>query len=179
MVTASLRRQCVQFLLKMRLSVCRACALVGMSRSSLGYKARREENPKLIERIKKIADKYKRFGYRRTWAMLRREGMVINHKKVQRIRKDLRLSLQRKAVRKPRPGTAQLPCQAAFENHVWTYDFMFDVLVDGRKLKFLSVVAEETVKHHVDNILSKLGVDNRTSAATPALLRGIVHPTDL
>ena len=40
-------------------------------------------------------------------------------------------------------------------------------------------MAEETVKHHMDNILSKLGVENRTSAATAALLRGIVHPEDL
>ena len=40
-------------------------------------------------------------------------------------------------------------------------------------------MAEETVKHHVDNILSKLGVENRTSAATAALLRGIIHPQDL
>ena len=41
------------------------------------------------------------------------------------------------------------------------------------------IMAEETVKHHVDNILSKLGVENRTSAATAALLRGIIHPQDL
>lgn len=40
-------------------------------------------------------------------------------------------------------------------------------------------VSEETVKYHVKGILSKLGVADRTQAATAALLRGIVHPQDL
>jgi DNA-binding NarL/FixJ family response regulator len=40
-------------------------------------------------------------------------------------------------------------------------------------------VAEETVKYHVKGILSKLGVADRTQAATAALLRGIIHPQDL
>ena len=40
-------------------------------------------------------------------------------------------------------------------------------------------ITEETVKYHVKGILSKLGVSDRTQAATAALLRGIVHPIDL
>lgn len=125
-------------------SLRRACELVGMSRSTYGYTGSAQGDPKLVEKIKRIADRFKRFGYRRTWAMLRREGIVINHKKVQRIRRSLGLALPRKRPRKPRPGTAQSPCQALFENHVWTYDFLFDSLVDGRQLKILTVVDEFT-----------------------------------
>jgi DNA-binding NarL/FixJ family response regulator len=40
-------------------------------------------------------------------------------------------------------------------------------------------VTEATVKYHVNGILSKLGVTDRTQAATAALLRGIIHPQDL
>jgi len=40
-------------------------------------------------------------------------------------------------------------------------------------------VTEDTIKYHVKSILSKLGVADRTQAATAALLRGIIHPQDL
>ena len=36
-------------------------------------------------------------------------------------------------------------------------------------------IAEHTVKNHVKNILSKLGVQDRTQAATAAIQRGIIH----
>lgn len=36
-------------------------------------------------------------------------------------------------------------------------------------------ISEATVKSHINNILSKLGVTDRTQAATTALQRGIVH----
>ena len=36
-------------------------------------------------------------------------------------------------------------------------------------------IAEHTVKNHVKSILSKLGVDDRTQAATAAIQRGIIH----
>jgi DNA-binding NarL/FixJ family response regulator len=36
-------------------------------------------------------------------------------------------------------------------------------------------IAEHTVKNHVKSVLAKLGVDDRTQAATAALQRGIVH----
>ena len=36
-------------------------------------------------------------------------------------------------------------------------------------------ISEATVKSHVNNILSKLGVTDRTQAATTALQRGLVH----
>ncbi len=125
-------------------SVRRACELVGMSRSSFAYERRRKENADLIAKIKEIASRFKRFGYRRIWAMLCREGIIVNHKTVYRVCKQLSLTLPRKKARKPRHGTVQIPCQAAFENHVWTYDFIFDSLVDGRQLKLLTIVDEFT-----------------------------------
>ncbi len=40
-------------------------------------------------------------------------------------------------------------------------------------------VTEDAIKFHVKTILSKLGVTDRTQAATAALIRGIIHPQDL
>ncbi len=49
----------------------------------------------------------------------------------------------------------------------------------NKEIAGLLKVTEETVKYHVKGILSKLGVTDRTQAATAALLRGIVHPQEL
>lgn len=51
-------------------------------------------------------------------------------------------------------------------------------IVKGRTNKEIGSVlniSEATVKSHINNILSKLGVADRTQAATRALQRGIVH----
>jgi len=51
-------------------------------------------------------------------------------------------------------------------------------IVDGKSNKEIGNelnISEATVKSHINNILSKLGVSDRTQAATTALQRGIVH----
>jgi DNA-binding NarL/FixJ family response regulator len=56
------------------------------------------------------------------------------------------------------------------------------LIVKGKSNKEIAdrlKVSEETIKYHVKSILSKLGVADRTQAATAALLRGIIHPEDL
>jgi two-component system NarL family response regulator len=51
-------------------------------------------------------------------------------------------------------------------------------IVAGRSNKEIAqdlIISEATVKTHINSILSKLGVTDRTQAATSALQRGIVH----
>src|ERR1019366_6343459 len=45
----------------------------------------------------------------------------------------------------------------------------------NKQIAFTLNIAEHTVKNHVKNILSKLGVQDRTQAATVAIQRGIIH----
>lgn len=47
--------------------------------------------------------------------------------------------------------------------------------MSNKQIAATLAIAEHTVKNHVKNILSKLGVEDRTQAATSALQRGIVH----
>ena len=52
------------------------------------------------------------------------------------------------------------------------------LIVEGKSNKEIAAqlsIAEGTVKIHINNILSKLGVTDRTQAATFALKRGIIH----
>jgi len=49
----------------------------------------------------------------------------------------------------------------------------------NKEIADLLKVTEGTIKYHINGILTKLGVSDRTQAATAALLRGIIHPQDL
>jgi putative transposase len=60
-----------------------ACRLLGMGRSTHRYRARKaERDASLRVRLKELGAKRMRFGYRRLTAMLVREGLVVNHKRV-------------------------------------------------------------------------------------------------
>lgn len=55
---------------------------------------------------------------------------------------------------------------------------VLELIVKGQSNKEIGVslkISEATVKSHVNNLLSKLGVTDRTQAATTALQRGLVH----
>jgi len=55
---------------------------------------------------------------------------------------------------------------------------VLEQIVRGKSNKEIAAVfgiSEATVKSHINSILSKLGVADRTQAATTALQRGIVH----
>ena len=60
-----------------------ACRLMGLARSTHRYRWRRpERDAALRARLKELAAKRMRFGYRRLTAMLAREGVAANHKRV-------------------------------------------------------------------------------------------------
>jgi two-component system NarL family response regulator len=55
---------------------------------------------------------------------------------------------------------------------------VLELIVRGlanKQIAYALSIAEHTVKNHVKNILSKLGVQDRTQAATAAIQRGIIH----
>jgi len=79
----------------------RACQLVGLSRSTLRYESRRsEEDMQLSTHIVELAQERRRFGYRRIHALLRREGIEINHKRVYRLYREANLAVKRRKRRK-------------------------------------------------------------------------------
>jgi len=122
----------------------RACHLARIGRSSFRYQLHPRDDRELAERLKQIANKHKRYGYRRAWALLRRDGETVNHKRVWRVwnKEGLQVPRQR---RKRRGGSGgSVPCKALYPNHVWTYDFIHDWCEHGQKLKMLTVLDEFT-----------------------------------
>ena len=123
----------------------RACRLLGLSRTVLHYCSRGDrDSGELRGRIIDLATQRRRFGYRRIHALLRREGTVANHKRVQRIYQQERLQVKQ---RRRRHGVAveRRPLEMpTAPNKVWSMDFVSDSLHYGRRLKCLTIVDDFT-----------------------------------
>src|ERR1700682_283960 len=76
--------------------VTRACGLVGISRSLYRYRSRRPDSAALRSRIEAIAALKRRYGYRRVYLRLRREGWPVNRTRVYRIYRDAGLAVRRR-----------------------------------------------------------------------------------
>jgi len=142
-VTPRARRDAVRFLVGQGLSERRACRVLAVARSTVQYQARPDRNVALRARIGELAERHPRYGYRRAWAVLRREGWAVNVKRVRRLRQQARLQ-GRKASRRRR-GSARVPpppvpTRATHPGHVWTYDFVQDRCLNGAVLKLLTVL---------------------------------------
>jgi transposase InsO family protein len=56
----------------------RACFLIGADRTSVRYRARRPDDSRLRARLRELANQRRRFGYRRLFILLRREGEMAS-----------------------------------------------------------------------------------------------------
>lgn len=129
----------------------RVSRALGMARSNLRYTpAISDEQTALARRIEELAGTHPRYGYRRIWALLNRQGWSVNKKTVRRHWRILGLRL---AGPRAKPKPRRLHGQDANACHlrpsrgkddVWTWDFIFDRTSDGRSLKWLSLVDEYT-----------------------------------
>ncbi len=69
---------------------------------------------------------------------------------------------------------AQLPRPDLSAREVQVLELIVRGLAN-KQIAYTLNIAEHTVKNHVKNILSKLGAQDRTQAATAAIQRGIIH----
>ena len=145
MVSPQAKREAVKVLMTAYdFGVTRACGLVQISRSLHRYCRRRPDRPGLRERIEEIAALKRRYGYRRVYLRLRREGWLVNRKHVYRIYRDAGLAVRRR--KRKRIGLVErkpLPKPAA-ANISWSMDFVSDGVADGRRIRCLNVVDDCT-----------------------------------
>lgn len=113
---------------------------------------RRNSNKSQSERflradIVRLASKYGRYGYRRITALLKTEGWIVNHKRVERIWGEERLKVPKKQPKRARLYLSNGSCirlRPLYKNHVWSYDFIHDRLHSGKKIRMLTVIDEYT-----------------------------------
>jgi len=144
-VEPAAKREVAEYLMKTHdASIQRSCRLMGLKRSSYYYKAHPCDDSKEREALRAAAIKRRRWGYRFLMTLLAREGMMMNHKKVERLYREEGLQLhkrQKKRRQKWREETVARPTQI---NERWSMDFVQDRLMNGRKLRLLNVVDEFT-----------------------------------
>ncbi len=145
MVTTRQRRETALLLRGLGVSMRRGCVLVGISRNAVGYVSRRPPDDGLVEAINRVRRRHRCYGYRRVHRDLTgRARGVLNHKRVHRVWRENAMQHPQRKRRGRRGQKGQVPLQAAYANHVWTYDFVEDATQDGRKLRFLTLADEHT-----------------------------------
>jgi len=162
MVSPQAKRAAVTVLMTERdFGVTRACGLVGISRSLFRYRSRRSDSGPLRDRIEAIAATKRRYGYRRVYLRLRREGWEVNRKRVYRLYREAGLAVRRR--KRKRIGVFErkpLPKPTA-ANVSWSMDFVADGLIGGRRLRCLTIVDDctrECLAIEVDTSLPGLRV---------------------
>jgi len=162
MVSPQAKRAAVAVLMTERdFGVTRACGLIGISRSLYRYRSRRPDSGSLRARIAEIAAIKRRYGYRRVYLRLRREGWEVNRKRVYRLYREAGLAVRRR--RRKRIGVFErkpLPKPTA-ANVSWSMDFVADGLIGGRRLRCLTIVDDctrECLAIEVDTSLPGLRV---------------------
>ena len=126
------------------LSERRACGLVGITRSSHRYRHRRRDDRELRERLHQLAYQRQRFGYRRLGALLRREGMLVNHKRIYRLYRAEGLVVRRRQRKRVASTSRAMPPAPRQANERWSLDFMADSLASGRPFRTINIVDDYT-----------------------------------
>lgn len=126
------------------LSQRRACDAIGFLRSTCRYLCRRRDDVGLRQRLKELAQKRPRFGYRRLWRILHdRERVLVNHKRLHRIYREEALQVRRR--RRKRVSVVRHPLVVPSRpNERWSVDFMRDTLGDARAFRIFNVVDDLT-----------------------------------
>ena len=98
-------------------------------------------------RMVELASEYGRYGYRRVTAMLRGEGWIVNHKRVERLWRQEGLKVPSRQPKRKRLWLTDGSCvrlRPTHRNHVWSYDFLHDRTGDGRAFRRLAILDEYT-----------------------------------
>ncbi len=142
MVTLAAKRKAVAHLVGVHgMSERRACKAMGCCRMTVRYQTSRTDDAGLRQRMRAIAHERCRFGYRRLHVLLKREGYLVNHKKLFRPYREERLTVRRRGGRKRALGTRAPMMVPLLLNDRWSLDFVSDQM---RRFRILTVVDDCT-----------------------------------
>ena len=177
---------------QMGLSERRACKVVGADRKMIRYRSIRPPETKLRLRLRELANERRRFGYRRLFVLLRREGEPSGINRIYRLYREEGLAVRKRRARRKAIGTRAPILVEAQPNARWSLDFVHDQLACGRRFRILNVVDDVTreclaavpdtsisgrrVARELDNLIDQRGrpgmivSDNGTELTSNAIL---------
>ena len=124
-----------------------------------------------------LAPRVYRYASRRLHILLKREDIVMNHKKLYRIYQEEHLTVRKRGGRKRALGPRAPMAIPQGPNQRWSLDFVSDTLVDGRRFRVLVVVDDftrECLTLLVDTSISGMRVARELDRLVA--LRGDVAP---
>lgn len=142
---------------KFAISERHACRIAQIPRATHRYRAKRVVQADLVSRLRALAYARPRFGYRRLFHLLRREGHSTGIKKVYRLYQAEGLAMKRRRPKRTRRGERMPMPQATGPNQRWSMDFVSDQLANGNRIRMLNIVDDftrECVVIEVDTSLS-------------------------
>ena len=145
MVGPAVKREAVAHLKAiMGLSERRACQIVSADRKMVRYRSRRPPDAELRARLRELANERRRFGYRRLFILLRREGEPSGVNRIHRLYREEGLCVRKRRARRKAIGTRAPMIVEARPNARWSLDFVHDQFANGRRLRILNVVDDVT-----------------------------------
>lgn len=129
---------------EMGLSERRACSIVGADRKMIRYCSRRPPDIELRARLRELANERRRFGYRRLFVLLRREGEPSGINRIHRLCREEGLTVRKRRARRKATGTRAPILVEAKPNARWSLDFVYDQFANGRRFRVLNIVDDVT-----------------------------------
>ncbi|WP_148292720.1 IS3 family transposase [Paracoccus aminophilus] len=145
MVTPVAKREAVAHLkAHLGLSERRACQIAGADRKMVRYQSQRTPETALRGRLRDLANERRRFGYRRLFVLLRREGEASGINRIYRLYREEGLTMRKRKARRKAIGTRAPILIEARANARWSLDFVHDQFACGRRFRVLNVVDDVT-----------------------------------
>jgi len=111
-----------------------------LSRSVFVYQAKLVDDSSIEKELKKLADKHKRYGFRKMYHKLRLQGFAWNHKRVYRVYCSLKLNLKRKPKKRLPMREKIALVEPKMINETWSLDYMSDALINGKRFRTANVI---------------------------------------
>ncbi len=145
MVTPAVKREAVAHLkAHLGLSERRACQIAGADRKMVRYQSHRAPDTALRCRLRDLANERRRFGYRRLFVLLRREGEPSGINRIYRLYSEEGLTVRKRKARRKAIGTRAPILIEARANARWSLDFVHDQFACRRRFRVLNVVDDVT-----------------------------------
>lgn len=145
MVRPAAKREAVAYLkAEFQMSERRACSVIAADRKMIRYCSRRRPEPQLRARLRELANERRRFGYRRLFILLRREGELSGINRVYRLYREEGLTVRKRRARRRAIGIRAPILVEAKVNARWSLDFVHDQMANGRRFRILNVVDDVT-----------------------------------
>jgi putative transposase len=145
MVRPAAKREAVAHLCTaLEMSERRACTLIAADRTMIRYRSRRPPETELRARLRELANQRRRFGYRRLFILLRREGEPSGVNRIYRLYREEGLMVRKRRARRRTVGTRAPILVEARVNARWSLDFVHDQFALGRRFRILNIVDDVT-----------------------------------